>query len=232
MTFDKKREEMLLAADIGRILDGEGSAEERADLMGRIDAAEGGSRLMHGMAYDNRVLRQAVPASVPQESLERFHAVLDREFAKRKAVPVRAAHTAWSGALVQSAAALLLVAGTFMFTTYWMQNRMDDAVSNLAARMETDRALLAQTVQEALETRVSGEPVSISHQGEWIETFTPVQTYKSKSGHWCRQYVRETKFSGMDMSIQGTACRDQSGTWITILAEPVSGDFAARTPGI
>ena len=126
----------------------------------------------------------------------------------------------------------MLIAGTFMFTTYWMQNRMDDAVANLAARMETDRALLAQTVQDALETRVSGEPVSISHHGEWTETFTPVQTYKSKSGHWCRQYVRESRFAGMDMAIRGTACRDQNGTWITILAEPVSGDFAARTPGV
>ncbi|TYC52602.1 hypothetical protein FMN50_17860 [Rhodobacterales bacterium] len=230
MTFDKKREQILLATDIGKVLDGEGAAEERARLLGSIEDVDGGDYLMERMDADNRLLQRAIPASVPQDSLDRFQAVIDREFAKRK-IPA-AANSNWSGMLVQTAAALLLVAGTFMFTTYWMQSRMDDAVASLAARMETERTLIAQTVQEALETRVSGEPIQISHEGNWVETFTPVHTYKSTSGHWCRQYVRETRFGGMDMSIQGTACRDESGTWTTVFAEPVSGDFAQQPPGI
>ncbi|MBN9673223.1 hypothetical protein [Roseibium aggregatum] len=232
MTFDEKREQILLASEIGRILDGEGSPKERAELLETLRGEQDANRMLQQLAHDNRLVQQAIPAPVPQESLDRFEAVIGREFTRRNAPPVRSQHPVWTGYFAQAAAALFLVAGTFMFTSFWMESRMDSAVASLAARLETDRFLIAQTVQEALETKVSGDPIYISHEGDWTETFTPVQTYKSKSGHWCRQYVRESTFSGLDMTIRGTACRDQNGTWTTVFAEPVTGDFSSETPGI
>ena len=232
MTFDEKREQVQLAKDIGKILDREGPEAERETLRARIEKQDGGQELLEQMARDNTALQNAVPADMPDASMARFEALIDREFARREQPAAPHAHASWKTVFVQMAAALVLIAGTFAFTSFWMQSRMDDAVSSLAAHMETERILLAQTVQEALETKVSGEPVFIGQEGDWSEVLTPIKTYRSKSGHWCRQYLRQTTFGGLDLSIRGTACRDGSGTWTTVFAEPVSDKFSPQTPGI
>ena len=232
MTFDEKREQVLLAENIGRILDGEGTSEERAALLDGIRQQDEGEEFLQTMASDNALLQQAVQADVPKESLDRFHSVIDREFEKRDVPAIPHSQNSWNWPLAQIAAALVLIAGTFMFTSFWMQSRMDTAVASLAAHMETERLLLAQSVQEALETKVSGEPVFIGQEGNWSETLTPIKTYKSTSGHWCRQYLRQTTFGGMDLSIKGTACREEDGTWTTVFAEPVSDKFAPQSSGI
>lgn len=232
MTFDEKRGQVMLAEDIGKVLDGEVSGDERAVLVDRITQARDGEALMHQMSRDNLALQQAIPAAVPDESMARFQALIDSEFAKRDVPPVRHVHVSLTSAVMQMAAALVLIAGTFAFTAFFMQSRMDNAVASLAAHMETERMLLAQTVQEALETKVSGEPVYIGQEGNWSEILTPIKTYKSKSGHWCRQYLRQTTFGGLDLSIRGTACRDENGTWTTVFAEPVSDKFSPQTSGI
>jgi len=232
MTFDERREQILLAKDIGKLLDFEGSAEERAALMERVEKQDGGKDLFERMSADNAALQNAVSLEVPEPSMARFQALIDREFERRERPAASPAPSSWKTSFVQMAAALVLVAGTFAFTSFWMQSRMDEAVSSLAAHLETERVLLAQTVQEALETKVSGEPVFIGQEGDWSEILTPIKTYRSKSGHWCRQYLRETTFGGLDLSIRGTACREENGTWTTVFAEPVSDRFSPQTPGI
>ncbi|MCV0425555.1 MAG: hypothetical protein K5905_08780 [Roseibium sp.] len=232
MTFDEKREQVLLAEDIGKLLDGECSTEEHEALLASIREQDEGEQFLQKMAKDNALLQRAVPADVPQGSLDRFETVIDREFEKR-GLPTRThVRRAWTLPVVQIAAALVLIAGTFMLTNFWMQSRLDTAVASLAAHMETERMLLAQSVQEALETKVSGEPVFIGQEGNWSETLTPIKTYKSTSGHWCRQYLRQTTFGGMDLSIKGTACREENGTWTTVFAEPVSDKFSPQSSGI
>ncbi|MES0884843.1 hypothetical protein [Roseibium sp. SCP14] len=232
MTFDEKREQVLLIQEIGKILDGEGSGEERAMLLAKIRGDEDSEKCLRQVAEDNALLQDTVPAELPADSLDRFQAVIDREFEKRGTPAKPHARPFWSNAIVQMAAALVLIAGTFMFTSIWMQSRMDDAVASLAAHLETERILLTQSVQEALETRVSGETVFIGQEGDWTEVLTPIKTYKSKSGHWCRQYLRQSTFGGRDLSIRGTACREQDGTWTTVFAEPVSDKFPPQSSGI
>lgn len=232
MRFDEKREQILLAEKIGRILDGDVTGEERVALLAEIEKIPGAETLLQEMSDDDARLNQAISASIPQESLDRFEAVIDLEFDARNPARPAGSTGSWMRIGLQIAATVVLVAGTFAFTSFWMQSRMDDAVASLAAHMETERILLAQTVQDALETKVSGEPVHIGQEGNWTEILTPIKTYKSKSGHWCRQYLRETTFGGLDLSIRGTACRDQNGTWTTVFAEPVSDKFSPRYSGI
>lgn len=230
MTFDEKKTQVEMIKDIGRLLDREGTPEVLERLRERVQASEGGRELLDKTTADQRTLREAVPADLPEDTLLRLEGVINREFERR--MPVGKPPIGWTQAAVLLAASLLLVAGTFAATSFWMQDRMDQAVASLAAHMETERTLLAQTVQEALETRVSGEPVYIGQDGDWAEILTPIQTYKSKSGHWCRQYLRESRFGKIDLTIRGTACRDETGTWTTVFAEPVTDDFAPQTPGI
>ena len=232
MTFEEKREQVLLAKDIGKILDGEGSEPERQALRRRVQMTAGGEAMLEAMSQDTMLVQKAVAAPVPDASMARFQALIDKEFAKRDKPHHRPGLGGWTGHFVQMAAALVMIAGTFAFTTYWMQSRMDSAVSSLAAHMETERVLLAQSVQDALENKVSGEPVYVGQEGNWSEILTPIKTYRSTSGHWCRQYLRQTTFGGLDLSIRGTACRDENGTWVTVFAEPVSDKFSPETPGI
>ncbi|WP_428686479.1 hypothetical protein [Roseibium sp.] len=232
MTFDERRDQILLAESIGRLLDDEVSAEERPELLAKIQQTDGGDDLLRQMAHDDMLLKKAVAETVPQASLDMFQAMIDREFEKRQIPEMPVHHVSWKNTLVQMAAALVLIGGTFMFTSFWMQSRLDDTVSSLAAHMETERTLLAQTVQEALETKVSGETVQIGQGASWSEVLTPIKTYKSRSGHWCREYLRQSSFGKLDLSIRGTACRDGNGIWTTVLAEPVSDPLGQQTSGI
>ncbi len=99
MTFDEKREQILLAKDIGKILDEEGSEEERAALLRRIEATGGGHELLEQMSKDNTILQKAVAAPVPDESMARFEALIEKEFAKREGPAPRHAHASWTGVL-------------------------------------------------------------------------------------------------------------------------------------
>lgn len=226
MTFDKKREQITSAEKAGRLLDREGNDSELLALLNEVKQSEASGRLLRALAHDDAVLHSAMPADVPGRSMDRYLEVIDREFDKRSPQHLRRAQPFWSSPMVQIAAALVLMAGTFMTTSFWMQSRMDTAMVALAAHMETERMLLAKTIQETLETKVSGEPVYIGQDGAWSDVLTPVRTYKSKSGHWCREYTRQTTFSKRALTIRGTACRDENGTWTTVFAEPVSDKFA------
>ncbi|CTQ74021.1 hypothetical protein [Roseibium alexandrii] len=230
MTFDEKKSQVDLAQDIGLILDNEMPPEARDELLIRLQADADSAELMKQMAADQALLQEVLPPSVPDATIKRLESVIEREFDRR--APKAGSDRHWSRAIVYLAASLVLVAGTFAVTNFWMQSRMDQVVASLAVHMETERLALAQTVQEALETKVSGEPVAIGQDGDWSEILTPIKTYKSKSGHWCRQYLRETRFGKLDMTIRGTACRDENGVWTTVFAEPVSDNFSPQTNGI
>lgn len=230
MTFDEKKAEVDLAQRIGRLLDDDGSEDERSALLETLRAEADSASLLDELTRDQFLLMQALPASMPDANKARLENVVEREFARR-GLPSKPQQR-WSSSIIYLAASLVLVAGTFAATNFWMQARMDQAVQSLAAHMETERLLLAQSVQDALETKVSGEPVSIGQEGTWSDILTPIQTYKSKSGHWCRQYLRETRFGKLDLTIRGTACRDEDGVWTTVFAEPASDNFSPQMSGI
>ncbi|GAA0784984.1 hypothetical protein E1180_07290 [Roseibium denhamense] len=229
MSFEEKRERLNLAEDIGRLIDQDLPQDEREEILKRVNASGDGAKLYNKMLDDNLIVQRAVGAEIPQPSFDRFLGTIDREFSERPALERK--HRIWQSGVARMAAALLLVAGTFAGTNYWAQSRMDAAVTKLAAHMESERLLLAASIQDALETRISGEPVLVGQQGDWSETLTPIETYKSTSGHWCREYVRETAFGKLNLTIRGTACRDETGTWMTVFAEPVANGFAPLPSG-
>jgi surface antigen len=77
-----------------------------------------------------------------------------------------------------------------------------------------DRLAMRRNAQQALET-------TRSHQtSTWVNpdtgnsgTFTPVRTYRSEAGRYCREYEQTVTVAGRQQQAYGTACRQPDGTW-------------------
>ncbi len=79
---------------------------------------------------------------------------------------------------------------------------------------EHDRLMLAQTTQKALETATSGSTVEWSNPDSGNKGhITPVKTYKSNSGQYCREYNTVIVVGGKEEKAYGTACRQEDGSW-------------------
>ncbi len=79
---------------------------------------------------------------------------------------------------------------------------------------ERDKRMAAEAAQRAMETAPTGKPVSWSnpdsgHSG----TVTPVKTYQTAGGSYCREYQQTVTISGKQEKAYGTACRQPDGSW-------------------
>lgn len=215
---DTRNDDLRLTTDIGALLDGEMTEDQRFELEKRFFQDREARGLFRDMSRDNDLLKLAALHFGQFENNDRLTGIIDEEFSRRQ-------RPSWKRfvehpALRQTAAAALLVAATFGVTSFWMENRVENAILQVAAQMEAERDVLAIAVQDALETKLSGEVIRIRDDQAWSESFAPIKTYKSTSGHWCREYLRETSVGEYNLTIHGTACRDQEGRWTTILAKP------------
>lgn len=82
------------------------------------------------------------------------------------------------------------------------------------AMSEQDLVLADESVQKALQTRLSGKSITwrnpaTGHRG----TVTPVRSYKTKNGYFCREYRETVIISGQTRQYRDTACRDRDGIW-------------------
>ena len=77
-----------------------------------------------------------------------------------------------------------------------------------------DQLAMQQTTQRALETAPSGTMVpwrnpDTGHSG----TVTPVKTYATPPGQYCREFQQTVTIGGQTQQAYGTACRQPDGTW-------------------
>lgn len=85
----------------------------------------------------------------------------------------------------------------------------------LYTKMTGNDVLIAnQTVQNALENVRSGMQLSwkssvSGHSG----SVTPVSTFRSKSGFYCREYDETLTIDDQTERYRDTACRDSGGLW-------------------
>ncbi len=77
-----------------------------------------------------------------------------------------------------------------------------------------DKRLAAEAAQKALETAPTGEPVAWRNpDNEHSGTVTPVKTYQTASGTYCREYQQTVLINGKQEKASGTACRQPDGSW-------------------
>jgi surface antigen len=77
-----------------------------------------------------------------------------------------------------------------------------------------DRREASRAAHHALETTPSGTTTTwknpdSGHYG----SYTPVRTYQTASGQYCREYQTTIVIDGQTEQAYGTACRQPDGTW-------------------
>ena len=73
-------------------------------------------------------------------------------------------------------------------------------------------------MQIALETHLSGRSRDWSSPNlDFSGRITPVRTWRSRSGHFCRAFVEIVRLpSGAERSSRARACRNDAGHWVRI----------------
>lgn len=87
--------------------------------------------------------------------------------------------------------------------------------SNLFNFLDAPTLILARdTVQTTLEGRETGETAIWSVGGVASGAVTPLRTYRSESGHWCREFEEiVTLADGRTQRSVSVRCRSGDGTW-------------------
>jgi surface antigen len=83
------------------------------------------------------------------------------------------------------------------------------------ALSDDDVKLASRTLQTALErTPDGGTRRWINKETDDSGAITPIRTYVSDSGYFCREYREELAVGAQSGSFHHTACRDEQGRWV------------------
>ena len=116
-------------------------------------------------------------------------------------------------ALAASVCALLLGWGGGYEYAHITAARSLEASAQVRA---VDGDAMKVALNQALEDHLSGnELVWKSERSDRTAVFTPIKTYKNKSGQYCRQYREDTTTGGQRHTVYGLACRVGPKTWKT-----------------
>ena len=209
----------------GAYLDREMDPQQRTGFETQLFTDARLRALYRALGYNDARLKDELGAVLDLPVPAALRTAIDREFAARHARTSRGmASLHWK----QVAAVVAIVVGSVAVAGAWIGRNIDGAVSELAATLEADRQTLSGAVAKALETNRSGVSEAWAGAGGSGGTITPVNTYRSVSGHWCREYLQEIRLGGEDVKVRGLACRSDSGEWITLRAGPASDGMSGK----
>jgi surface antigen len=126
------------------------------------------------------------------------------------------------------AASLFIAAFGLGGSFYIAEQRVQKQIAAYEERWTTGQRALEAALQDALETKASGKEVSFAaDQADIQGRISPTRTYRSRSGHWCREFSEVIEIDGAREFRRGLACREESGVWAR-LETTVSGGSAIR----
>jgi surface antigen len=207
--------------DLVRYLDGELDAEE-ARAVERALAVDASLRntlrsLSEGTALLRAAFNEPVHGAVPQALAERVSASLAKargggapSWTSRRLAPRR-----WYIPAVVAASIAVIALG--LGGGYLVSDaRLAGERARFEALLQEDRQAFELAVQDALERQTSGTSVNW-HNPESGNggTVTPIRTFKSSNGEWCREYEHEAKTASDAERRHAIACRTQQGRWET-----------------
>ena len=138
-------------------------------------------------------------------------AAIDRGFEKRQA---RHKQSVWSASWLPIAASLLIAAVGLAGAFYVAEQRAEKQIAAYEARWKAGQQALETALQEVLETKASGTEVSFASDTAEVQgRISPTRTYRSRTGHWCREFSEIIESGGVREHRRGLACRLDSGGW-------------------
>ncbi len=196
--------------DLSAFVDG-----ELADASGAIGAdvvndTESSTLLAEIGSVDGHV-RRHFSGEADRPVPDHLVAAVDRGFEKRRA---RREHSVWNASWLPIAASLLIAAFGLAGAFYVAEQRVETQIAAYEARWKAGQRALETALQDALETKASGTEVSFaSGQADIQGRISPTRTYRSRTGHWCREFSEVIESGGVRELRRGLACRLDSGGW-------------------
>lgn len=167
------------------------------------------------LEIERTFLRAAFPVEPGVE-----HAMLtalDTKLAVNRARQRRAAFWRILGPLAASIAAAILIGS---ITLDLAQYRARGAASQVLAEQARDRQLMAVALNTALDTQISGGSVTWQNPASGSRgSITPLRTFRTSNGRWCREYRQELDSAAQSEQRIGIACREADG-WQLKLERP------------
>jgi len=86
--------------------------------------------------------------------------------------------------------------------------------ASVTASLEAETASMHKTFQKVIDTELSGTTVEWrSPRGTARAEFTPVRTWKTETGRYCREFTELVVREGVQHLEGGVACRRDDGSW-------------------
>lgn len=186
----------------------------------RIEAAlasdEEGKETVQGLRESDSLLRAALSAPLdeplPVKVLETIDNAAARWNDSRRPRGTLMSGP-WPAAIAASFVALAIGLGVGLMAS---DQQLGARMARLEALAEADRLALQAALSEALESQVSGASLAWTNPDSGRSgTITPLRTFKSQQGQWCREYsALETSETGPQEQ-RAIACREGAGVWKT-----------------
>ena len=142
---------------------------------------------------------------------DRLVAAIHSGFEKRRA---RHGGGVWTASWLPIAASLLIAVFGLAGAFYVAEQRAQTQIAAYEARWKSGQKALEAALQDALETKASGTEVSFaSGEADIHGSISPTRTYRSRTGHWCREFSEIVESGGVREHRRGLACREDKGGW-------------------
>ena len=167
------------------------------------------------LEIERTLLRAAFPLEVGVDQCTLT--ALDTRLAVNRWRRRRAAFWRILGPLAASMVAAILIGS---ITLDLAQYRARDAASQVLAEQARDRQLMTVALNTALDTQISGGSVTWQNPASGSRgSITPLRTFRTANGRWCREYRQELDSAAQSEQRIGIACREADG-WQLKLERP------------
>jgi len=156
-------------------------------------------------------LQRALTGGDDEAGLGCQEQAIDRALEKRRRDMRRADIRRW---VLPLAASLLITVIGGIFSIHHADQRAQTETARLLAAQAHDRELALETRIEALERLLSGNTLTWANDASGTQgSITPLRTFQTPAGQWCREYRETTDFPTMNEERLSIACRGDNQNW-------------------
>lgn len=204
--------------DLVRYVDGELGDHEAQRIEGAAASDPSVEEAIRTLSAGSALLRAAFAEPTRAAPPDRLRSAIDRLIAGAESRrPSSTAQRPFRWRIPAMAAAGIAVVVLSLAGGYFAAGaRIDSDLARIEALRLQDRQQFETALQRALEENVSGTTVEWSNPttGSGGDV-TPVRTFKSSDGQWCREYAYSAVVGDQVETRHAVACRGPAGAWET-----------------